>query len=1144
LIPNRTFHRDPDPGSDRPGGREPRRGTGPRGTPPRRPTIPTGRPFRTLALLVFVAILSLVAVRMYQGSFMAPPRIEISYTRFIQEVEKGNIQDVQIIEKLVTGDLKSETSIKVGSHDVPFKAFKTNILGDGSDLPDRVWKTNPGIEVEVRNPNFNWVSLIVGWLPVVFVLALWLFMVRQMQSGGSAALKFGKTKARVLIETTPKVTFKDVAGCDEAKQELQEIIDFLKEPQKFQRLGGRIPKGALLLGPPGSGKTLLAKAVAGEAGVPFFSMSGSDFVEMFVGVGASVTGDTPVLVRQGGATRLTTIGEFVDGFYAGDSAGFVVPVDDVETLGFEERDSKFKGSSKTFVRGSAWSRVRGVYRHRVSEICEIHYLGGMIRTTADHSVFVRTRDGIKPVAAGELKAGDVLVGLPLKVRGEYSAEHGTPHSVRAHDFPPLEEPLVLDVYERDEATRERYEYVVAHQGEVSQSAIAASVGVSQMTVSNWQRGKHEPRAISANYTDTMLPERVTVTTDLMRVLGYYTAEGRENGCLEFTFGTHESDLHADCIAIMERLFGMRPNVKHTEDNSTKITFHSAPLGRFFARHCGTGSHEKRVPAFLWSMPREYFEAYLTGYALGDGYTTIEGKLSMTSVSHRLIRELTWLCAMHGIKAGVRHMRMKAGRVIKSKPLPETEAWNLIIGKSSHPFRRDAVIRDQGKKPIVRRVVRKPYDGFVYDLCGCDREAFFGGEKPVLLHNSRVRDLFEQGKRNAPCIIFVDEIDAVGRHRGAGLGGGHDEREQTLNQLLVEMDGFESNEGVIMIAATNRPDVLDPALLRPGRFDRQIVVDWPDVRGREGILRVHTRKIPLAEDVDLKLIARGTPGLAGADLANIVNEAALLAARRNHKKVSLRDFEDAKDKVMLGMERRSLVMTEGERRSTAYHEAGHALVGWLIPGSDPVNKVTIIPRGRSLGITSWVPTEERHNRSKEDLERMLCHAMGGRAAELLVFNQLTTGAISDIEQATEMSRNMVCRYGMSDSLGPLTFGKKEEMVFLGKEIATHKDYSEETAVVIDQEVRRIVEKAYGRAQQLLKDNVDKLHLLANTLLEREVLDGDEMDRVLRGEKLEPVRPASDPEPAVEAAASAGEPPQSPEGEKLESFPPPSPRPAGA
>ena len=648
-----VLRRDPDSGQD--GGRSPRRGPG-RGTPSRRPQVPVppARPFRTLAFWVLVTLLSLVAYRLYQSSILSPQRAEISYTRLMHEIDKGNIQNLQIVEHTVTGELKNESTIRVGNHDQPFKSFRANILGDGTDLRDRVWKADPTVEIEARAAGFSWLSVLATWLPLIVIFGLWIFVLRQMQAGGSAALKFGKTKARVLLESSPKVTFKDVAGCDEAKQELEEIIEFLKEPQKFQKLGARIPKGALLLGPPGTGKTLLAKAVAGEAGVPFFSMSGSDFVEMFVGVGAS----------------------------------------------------------------------------------------------------------------------------------------------------------------------------------------------------------------------------------------------------------------------------------------------------------------------------------------------------------------------------------------------------------------------------------------------------------------RVRDLFEQGKRNAPCIVFIDEIDAVGRHRGAGLGGGHDEREQTLNQLLVEMDGFDSNDGVIIVAATNRPDVLDPALLRPGRFDRQIVVDWPDVRGREGILRVHARKRPLAENVDLNLLARGTPGMSGADLENLVNEAALLAARRNRKKVVMQDFEDAKDKVMLGTERRSLVMTESERRSTAYHESGHALVAWLLPGSDPVHKVTIIPRGRALGITASVPQEERYSRSKEDLLRLLCMMMGGRAAEYLIFDHLTTGASNDLERATALARKMVCELGMSEELGPLTFGKKEEMVFLGREIATHKDYSEQTAQLIDKEVRQIVEGAYNRALGLLRDNLDKLRLLAHTLLEREVLDGDEMDRVLKGEKLEP------------------------------------------
>ena len=655
---------------------------------------PPGRPFRTMAFWALVLLLALVAYRMYAGNLLTTQRIDIPYTRFVQELERGNIDRATFVEetRTVLGELRTEAAENIGGRSVNIKTFKTNFLGDGAALADRTRAANPNAQLTVQAPGINWLSVLFTWLPLLLFLVAWMFMLRQMQSGGSAAMRFGKSKARVLMESQTRVTFKDVAGCDEAKQELQEVIEFLKEPQKFQRLGGRIPKGALLLGPPGSGKTLLAKAVAGEAGVPFFSMSGSDFVEMFVGVGAS----------------------------------------------------------------------------------------------------------------------------------------------------------------------------------------------------------------------------------------------------------------------------------------------------------------------------------------------------------------------------------------------------------------------------------------------------------------RVRDLFEQGKRNAPCIVFIDEIDAVGRHRGAGLGGGHDEREQTLNQLLVEMDGFESNEGVIIVAATNRPDVLDPALLRPGRFDRQIVVDWPDVRGREGILKVHTRKIPLADDVNLKLIARETPGMAGADLANIVNEAALLAARRNKKKVSLRDFSDAKDKVTLGLERRSLVMTEEERKTTAYHEAGHALVAWLIPGSDPVTKITIIPRGRALGVTAYAPTEERHNHSKKQLEDRLCHAMGGRAAEILVFDHLTTGAAGDLEQATAIARSMVTRFGMSDKLGPLTFGKREDMIFLGKEITSSKDYSDQTAMMIDSEVRGIIERAHEQAVRLLRENLDKLHLLAKTLLERETIDGDQMNRLLHGEKLGPL-PL--PEDSGDAPPSASAPLTNPdEGPAPGYGPHASPRPA--
>ncbi|MGB5530308.1 MAG: ATP-dependent zinc metalloprotease FtsH [Ignavibacteriaceae bacterium] len=403
----------------------------------------------------------------------------------------------------------------------------------------------------------------------------------------------------------------------------------------------------------------------------------------------------------------------------------------------------------------------------------------------------------------------------------------------------------------------------------------------------------------------------------------------------------------------------------------------------------------------------------------------------------------------------------------------------------------------GKTLLARAVAGEAGVPF-YSISGADFVEMFVG-----VGASRVRDLFDTGKKNAPCIIFIDEIDAVGRHRGAGLGGGHDEREQTLNQLLVEMDGFEQNSGVIIIAATNRPDVLDPALLRPGRFDRQVVVDRPDVKGREGIFKVHTRNIPLDEKVDLEVLAKGTPGLAGADLANLVNEAALLAARKNKKKVEMTDFEEAKDKVMMGMERKSLIISEEEKKTTAYHEIGHVLVARMIPEADPVHKVTIIPRGRALGVTSYLPIDEKHTYSKEYLEAIITYALGGRAAEKLVFDHYTTGAGNDIEKATNIARKMVCEWGMSEKMGPMSYGAKEEEIFLGREIQKHRDYSEKTAIEIDEEIRVIVNKSMHRAENILKDNIDLLHRLSKELLEREILDSEEIERIIKGEALPPM-----------------------------------------
>lgn len=413
----------------------------------------------------------------------------------------------------------------------------------------------------------------------------------------------------------------------------------------------------------------------------------------------------------------------------------------------------------------------------------------------------------------------------------------------------------------------------------------------------------------------------------------------------------------------------------------------------------------------------------------------------------------------------------------------------------------------GKTLLARAVAGEAGVPF-FSISGADFVEMFVG-----VGASRVRDLFDQGKKNAPCIIFIDEIDAVGRHRGAGLGGGHDEREQTLNQLLIEMDGFEQNSGVIIIAATNRPDILDPALLRPGRFDRQVVVDRPDVKGREGILIVHTRRIPLAPDVKIDVIAKGTPGFSGADLANLVNEAALLAARKNANNVSMRDLEDAKDKVLMGTERKSLIISEREKKTTSYHEIGHVLVAKMIPEADPVHKVTIIPRGRALGVTTYLPIDEKHTYSKEYLEAMIAYAMGGRAAEKMVFNEYTTGASNDIERATSLARKMVCEYGMSEKLGPVMYGNKQEEVFLGKELHEHKNYSETTQILIDDEIKKIVEAGMQRAEKILKYNVAAMHRLAAVLLEREILDAEEIDMVLKGKELPPLEKEDSGKPGM-------------------------------
>ncbi|MEJ2098879.1 MAG: ATP-dependent zinc metalloprotease FtsH [Desulfobacterales bacterium] len=612
--------------------------------------------YKNLALWLVITLMMVMLYNLFSKQHLS--ETNISYTEFLSMVDNGRISEVvmQGQELFVT--------------DVNRNHFKVYAPED-KDLVHIL--REKGVVINAKPPSENpwYMSVLVSWFPMIILIGVWIFFMRQMQAGGGKALSFGKSRARLMSDQSAKVTFEDVAGIDEAKEELIEIVEFLRDPKKFTRLGGRIPKGVLLVGPPGCGKTLLARAIAGEAGVPFFSISGSDFVEMFVGVGAS----------------------------------------------------------------------------------------------------------------------------------------------------------------------------------------------------------------------------------------------------------------------------------------------------------------------------------------------------------------------------------------------------------------------------------------------------------------RVRDLFVQGKKNAPCIIFIDEIDAVGRHRGAGLGGGHDEREQTLNQLLVEMDGFESNEGVILISATNRPDVLDPALLRPGRFDRQVVVSMPDVRGREKILRVHMKKTPIDKDVNAVVLAKGTPGFSGADLENLVNEAALLAAKRNKEKIGMADFEDAKDKVYMGLERKSKVIKEEDRKVTAYHEGGHALVARFLPETDAVNKITIVPRGRAAGITWFLP-EERDFKYKDQLESELAVAFGGRVAEEIVFNRISTGAANDIKQATDLAQQMIRSWGMSDDLGPLSYAKGEEQVFLGREIAQHRDYSEATAQKIDEEINKLIKGSYERAKSVLKDNLDILHQLAELLLEKETVMGKELDQLIHslrpGIDL-PSRSAEEHEPKAETAA---------------------------
>ncbi|MCR4277930.1 MAG: AAA family ATPase [Candidatus Berkelbacteria bacterium] len=800
---------------------------------------------------------------------------------------------------------------------------------------------------------------------------------------------------------------------------------------------------------------------------------------MFVGVGASVHPDTKILIKHKNSTKLLPIGEFIDQFYQDDQEGFTVPVVGAQTIGVDfARGNKFFGSS-------AWKKIGAVYRHRVNKIYEIKFTGGNIAVTADHSVFVREKNYIVSKRTDELKVGDTLVSLPYKTRSLFIPGVGTTHKIKSHPFPTrlpynrlpvwISEPVKNGVLE--------YRFVPRSVAHAFQSAGLVTRSVSSPVT-----------AVIANTTDT-LTYSVPITRDLCKLLGYYAAEGWHHGrAVKFGFAIYERELHRDCVDLMRRVFNINPHFSPTKNNAMQIEFYSVPLTRFFASHCGEGAHNKHVPEFMWDMPREYFISYLDGLVEGDGHIGKKGLIELTSCSTQLISELSWLLHMHGMPCSVTKYEQDGGRYIKNSksPLPDTTHYRITIGKSANHLTGD-LETDFGRKTTIKEIVEKPYDGYVYDLCGVDNEAFFGGEKPVLLHNSRVRDLFTKAKKTAPTVIFIDELDAVGRQRGTGLGGSHDEREQTLNQILVEMDGFDTEANVVVLAATNRADVLDPALLRPGRFDRKVVLDMPDRPERAEILAIHSKNKPLGKDVNLEEVAKSTPGLSGADLRNVANEAAILAARDNRKKLEQKDFRNSIEKVLLGPERTSHLMKDKEKEIVAYHEAGHAIVGHLLADADEVHKVSIISRGMALGFTLSLPKEDNKLIPKSQFEHELARLLGGRAAEELIFKEVTTGASNDLERATEIARNMVMVYGMSE-LGPVKLGEREEMVFLGREMGMHRVHSEKVAAKIDEEISRLIDNGWKTAVALLKKEIKVLHHMAHELLEKETLEDEDLRSV--------------------------------------------------
>ncbi|PIS39530.1 MAG: hypothetical protein COT33_01455 [Candidatus Nealsonbacteria bacterium CG08_land_8_20_14_0_20_38_20] len=1037
-----------------------------------------------LVLLIFLLISSFFAL------FRAPSEKEkrIPLTQLIQDINQEKVKKIVVFDSELSILYLDETKAK--------SRKETEISLSEALLNYGVQKEKLSkLEIESKEKGGSWV-----WLgPILFsivpllLFGLFFFMIfKQAKSGAMQAFDFTKARAKLFggeSQLKEKTTFKDVAGLKEAKQELLEIVDFLKNPKKYLQMGARIPRGVILIGAPGTGKTMLAKAVSNEANVPFFSVSGSEFIELFVGVGSSSSYDTNILIRQGNSTKLSPIGKFIDQFYTEDEEG-LKNVEYVQTLGVD-----FARGNK-FFKSSNWKKVKSVYRHKVDEIYEIQFIGGKIKVTGDHSVFIRNWNHIVCKKASELKKGDILVGLPYSIKGGYDSQfpfgHRQLHYAKAHKFPeklPFEEITVWS-FENDNF----------------QSPIVKRVPGSIAKILGLSNG--QPVGLK-----TLLPEklqnlvyRVQITPFLMKLLGYYAAEGDYHGCkIRFSFDVHEKKLHLDCAKLMQEVFNLKPTYYPTKNNALEIEFYSKSIGEFFAKQCGRGAFNKHVPEFIWDLPREYFVSYLDGLVAGDGYINKRNMIEFSSCSKQLISELRWLLNMHGIPCSVTEYHQEGGRIIKNgrKPLPDSTYWRITVATLVNPLINSNLSARFFKRPIIKKIKIKPYSGYVYDLCGCENEAFFGGEKPILLHNSRVRNLFEQARKAKRAIIFIDEIDSIGKVRGMGVTGGHEEREQTLNQLLAEMDGIGREEGLIIMGATNRPEYLDPALLRPGRFDRRVVLDLPDVNEREDVLKIHCKGKPLSLNVNLREVAERTPGFSGADLANVVNEAAILAARRNRQQIFQDEFLESFERVLLGPERKSHILSQKEKEIAAFHEAGHALVATLLPGAEPIRKISIIARGMAAGYTLKAPREERRLKTKTEFLAEMATLLGGYCAERIKFGEITTGAANDLERATDLSRRLVKEYGMSP-LGPVSFGGRIESIFLGREFGEEKNYSEKVAEKIDQEVEKFIKGAEETAMKTLTKKKGLLEKIAKTLIEKETIERKEFENLIGKGKTETVK----------------------------------------